>query len=353
MSHSKRRLCAAPALAYPVPGEKCILGCDAREYGIGDGLSQVINGTEKVVGYYSRTLSKPERNYCVTRRQLLVVLECIKHYYKYLCGQHFLLRTDHFTLRWLLQFKNPEGQLARCIEHLQTCDFSIEHRRGIKYDNADALSRQPCNLKCKHCVKAKKESIVDIGLTQIEGNEVWSEAQRSDPILAKIVTANKEHKRPTRNEISAKDLLTKAYWAQWDSLKLIKGCLYRHWESADGKTSSNLIVVPSSKMKEVPNEFNNGDSGLYFGMTKALERLKQRFYWIRCQQTVTDWIANCTQYITAKGPARKNRGQLQQYNSGAPFERIAMDVAGLFPVSNTGNRYVLVVIDYFSKWQEV
>ena len=44
---------------------------------------------------------------------------------------------------------------------------------------------------------------------------------------------------------------------------------------------------------------------------------------------------------------------MQQYNSGAPFERIAMDVAGPFPTSDSGNRYVLVVMDYFSKWPEV
>jgi hypothetical protein len=44
---------------------------------------------------------------------------------------------------------------------------------------------------------------------------------------------------------------------------------------------------------------------------------------------------------------------MMQYNSGAPFERIAMDVAGPFPVSATGNKYVLVVMDYFSKWPEV
>ena len=99
ISHKKKRyrhldlLCAAPVLAYPVPGEKLILHSDANEYGIGGLLSQVVDGTEKVVDYYSRTFSKSGRHYCVTRRELLAVLECIKHYHKYLYGQHFLLRT--------------------------------------------------------------------------------------------------------------------------------------------------------------------------------------------------------------------------------------------------------------------
>ena len=106
-------------------------------------------------------------------------------------------------------------------------------------------------------------------------------------------------------------------------------------------------------MKEVLNEFHNEASGGHLGVTKTLEKLKQRFYWIGCQQAVANWTTNCTQRIAAKGPVKRSRCQLQHYNSGAPFERIAMDVAGPFPVSNAGNRYVLVVMGYFSKWPEV
>ncbi|XP_037896712.1 uncharacterized protein LOC119641894 [Glossina fuscipes] len=65
------------------------------------------------------------------------------------------------------------------------------------------------------------------------------------------------------------------------------------------------------------------------------------------------WIRNCDQCSKSKGSKSKPRGCLQQYNVAAPFERIAMDIAGLFPASNAANKYVLVVIDYFSKWSEV
>ena len=57
-----------------------------------------------------------------------------------------------------------------------------------------SLSRRPYNLQCKHCVKAEKESVVDVRLTQIEDNEDWTEAQRSDPILAKTIAAKEEKK---------------------------------------------------------------------------------------------------------------------------------------------------------------
>jgi hypothetical protein len=43
---------------------------------------------------------------------------------------------------------------------------------------------------------------------------------------------------------------------------------------------------------------------------------------------------------------------MHQYNVGAPFERIAIDVTGPFPRSDQGNRYLLIAMDYFTKWPE-
>jgi hypothetical protein len=43
---------------------------------------------------------------------------------------------------------------------------------------------------------------------------------------------------------------------------------------------------------------------------------------------------------------------MQQYNVGVPFERIAIDVTGPFPWNDQGNRYLLITVDYFTKWPE-
>ncbi len=136
----KDSLTSAPILAFPNETDKFILDTDASAFGIGGVLSQVQNNEERVIAYGSRVLSKPERNYCVTRRELLAIVEFVKMYHHYLVGAHFLLRTDHAALYWLFGMKNLEGQPARWVERLGCYDMTIKHRPGVKHTNADAPS---------------------------------------------------------------------------------------------------------------------------------------------------------------------------------------------------------------------
>ena len=122
-----------------------MLDTDASNLGIGTVLSQVQDDDhERVIAYGSKVLSKPERRYCVTHRELLAVVNFLQHFRPYLLGRHFTLRSDHGSLTWLCNFKEPEGQLARWLEKLQECDFTIVHRPGQRHSNADAFSRLPC-----------------------------------------------------------------------------------------------------------------------------------------------------------------------------------------------------------------
>lgn len=54
-----------------------------------------------------------------------------------------MLRTDHSSLRWLYNFKEPEGQTARWLEQLASFEYEILHRPGKLHQNADAVSWRP------------------------------------------------------------------------------------------------------------------------------------------------------------------------------------------------------------------
>ena len=153
----KKHLTEAPILAYPNPHDKFVLDTDASAFGIGAVLSQVQNGVERVIAYGSRTLNKAERNYCVTRRELLAIVYFVKEFHHYLVGAEFLLRTDHAALYWLFGMKDLEGQPARWVERLNTYNMVIQHRPGKKHLNADALSR--CHVRCyPRCKEVREES---------------------------------------------------------------------------------------------------------------------------------------------------------------------------------------------------
>ena len=148
----KQLLTSAPILSFPLlQGQPFLLDCDASNVGIGAVLSQQQNG-KKVISYFSKCLSRSERQYCTTRRELLAVVIAIKHYHHYFIGQNFTVRTDHGSLQWLMRFKNCEGQIARWIETLSAYTFTVQHRAGRIHNNADALSRRPCkDDHCRYC----------------------------------------------------------------------------------------------------------------------------------------------------------------------------------------------------------
>ena len=78
-----------------------------------------------MIAYYSKVLSKTERQYCVTRRELLAVVKQGLIFFGYLYGENFKIRTDHSALQCLLRFRHLDGQVARWMEIFEEYDFRI------------------------------------------------------------------------------------------------------------------------------------------------------------------------------------------------------------------------------------
>lgn len=82
-------------------------------------------------------------------------------------------------------------------------------------------------------------------------------------------------------------------------------------------------------------------------MTTA--RVKERFYWPNCARDVKDWCQKCKLCTSWVGPRPAPKAKLKTHVVGAPLERVVLDVMGPLPVSKQGNKYVLVIGDYFTK----
>ncbi|ROT85243.1 hypothetical protein C7M84_019236 [Penaeus vannamei] len=176
----KQALVEAPVLPYPDPSLPYILDTAASQEGVGVVLSQLKDGQEYMVAYYSCKFSKPERNYCVTRKELAAVMKGLSHFHHYLYGAQFTIRTDHAALRWLKTLKEPEGQLARWLEKLEQYNYQVVHRAGRVHSNADSLSRRPCEPDCNHysCRETEiscRRLVVSESIA--EADKRWSEDQ--------------------------------------------------------------------------------------------------------------------------------------------------------------------------------
>ena len=91
----------------------------------------------------------------MTNKELLAVVMAVELFKYYLTGRHFTVVTDHASLTWLRNFREPEGMVARWISRLQPFDFAIVHRPGKHHSHADGLSRRtsrPCQrATCPEC----------------------------------------------------------------------------------------------------------------------------------------------------------------------------------------------------------
>ncbi|KAL5018579.1 hypothetical protein ScPMuIL_004301, partial [Solemya velum] len=327
-------------LQYPQFDQPFILDTDSSDHSSGAILSQLHEGEEKVISYYSTTHSAPERKYSVTRKELLAVIKAIKHFRHYLYGREFVLRTDHASLRWLMGFKEPQGQIARWLEFLSSYQFTIEHRVGSKHLNADALSRIPvCSTITFDQFGWSKTDILKF--------------QSEDPVLQIMIELLKKHDdRPHFNEISSDNKDVKSYWIQWEQLELSDDVLYRKWFDPATNETRKLLIVPPEMRNEILTLAHDSTTGGHFGIKKTRDKIRQIFYWLGMRKDVTDWIKTCTMCQTRKSPVPKFRAPLVNIQSSEPMEIVAIDITGPFPVTSRDNKYILVVGDLYSKWIE-
>ena len=249
-----------------------------------------------------------------------------------------LPRTDHRSLNWLKSFKEPEGQLARWLQVLEQYDFEVLHRPGAKHLNADALSREPCR-QCGHD---------EVWLPQWFRQEL-AEAQAQDSELNQVISWITTRSWPV-DFPSHYSHPIQALWAQRHSLVMSEGVLNRKWEDVmnNGAEQHLQVVLPKQLRDHILHHLHDHQlSGAHLGQDRTFKKIQQRFYWVGQRKDIRDWCEKCWECATRKPLKQKRRASLESVKAAYPFQVIAMDIMGPLPCSNLGNKYVLVVEDYF------
>jgi RNase H-like domain found in reverse transcriptase len=98
-------------------------------------------GTRHRVGYWSKGLKSAKRNYSTTEKECLAIVWAVLQLRPYLEGKHFVIRTDHNSLRWVLNLADAQGRLSRWRLRLLDFDFEVQYAPDKEHNGADTLSR--------------------------------------------------------------------------------------------------------------------------------------------------------------------------------------------------------------------
>jgi len=296
--------------------------------------------------------------YCVTRRELLAVHKYVLQYKSYLFGKKFLIRTDHKSLKWLLDWQNPNtSQYCRWRTDLDLFEFEVQHRSGEKHTNADFVSRP---LSCEQCEIAhdfpkKKRNVKVYGDNHSTVQEhlvmkLWkskqyaTEQDRDSNIkkLKEMMKMEKFNKRECPESIE-NDPHTelKKLWIIRKKLRIRGDSVYI---LDDGKYR---LILPENKRLELIDLTHK--NCCHAGYHKTYDLLRRNYYWPEMHMDIRMRLQQCD--ICQKNKNNKYGSPAQQkIHTSFPFERIAIDITGPLPTSRNGHSYILGIIDYFSKF---
>ena len=345
----------SPVLIFPDFSLEFVLYTYTSGDGIGAVLSQVVEGKERVVAYASRILSRTERKYCATRRELLAVVWAAQLFRPYLYRRRFNLRTDHHCLKWLHSFKEPEGQVARWLEALAEFQYTINHRPGKQHGNADSLSCSNCK-QCGLDFVSKEMEKTSCGClsTGVQVLPFWTkvEMQEADRNLGEVIKWLASGSLPVSCPTEA-NWKSQSLWVQRNFLLLKDGMLYRQWKDSEGNgLHAHLqLVLLANLVSEILQGLHNSHVGGHLGARKVLEKARARFYWPGQRKDIEKWCHECAVCNSRKSQP-KGRAPMEACLAKRPLERVAMDILGPLPETPRGHRYILVIGDYFPKWKE-
>ena len=320
----KRALSSSPILAYPDFSQDFRLHVDASYKGLGAVLAQVQHGKERVISYSSRLLNAAERKYSTTELECLALFWGIKVHHVYLYGRKFQVYTDHQSLTWLKRMKNPSGRQARWVLGLSEYDFVPIHVRG-KVNRADVFSRLPVNPP--ESENPDNEMVINVISLQ--------EDIKTDPQLI--------DRLPKPGPLPPPFAMFEPFRSRIE----IQGNS-AHYRLRNGSTRT--VVTPAQARQIFRNLHANPVSGSHLGVRKTLKKFLSHFFTPKAYRIASQICKHCLTCQAIKANPHPIRPAIQPIQVAKPMDLVTLDITGPYPETHNGNRYILVMVDHFSRY---
>ena len=112
------------------------------------------------------------------------------------------------------------------------------------------------------------------------------------------------------------------------------------------------LIVPKSRRAEVMEMHHSIPSAAHLDAKRTMERIKNGFYWPGMKVSVTEFCRLCDSCAARKPSPKQNKAPMGHISSGAPMEKVCIDILGPLPLTRQKHKYILVITDIFTKWTE-
>ena len=321
-----KMLLSPPILVFPNHKLRFRLATDASNCGLGAVLSQISeNDDEQVIAYASRTLNAAEKNYSTTEQELLAIIWACEKFRPYLFGVEFDLLTDHKPLTYLSALNLSSSRLIRWKMRLQEYSFKLIHKPGKEHVNADVLSRM---YEDDIVAMIKEEEQID--------DDFMIRMQDSDEGIRRTISMVKQNGGAINN------------------YQLFNGILFCVKKDVKFYEPQRQYrpVIPRCLIGQIMTLCHDDIPGSHLGKNKTWSKVASRYFWEGMKEDVMEWVESCSDCARRKDPPPSKATLGSIVDPVVPFDKIGIDFLGPLTTTNGGNKYILVVTDYATRWVE-